>query len=59
MTIREAIEMIQAILKDRDTYEGGLGNDALRLGIEALRAILKVRHYPWPEEVLKLPGEKG
>lgn len=57
MTIDEAIDMIASILKDREPYEGGLGNDALNLGIEALKAVAKMRHYPFPDEILQLPGE--
>lgn len=30
---------------------------ALKLGVEALKAIAKMRHYPFPDEILKLPGE--
>jgi len=31
--------------------------DALKLGIEALKAVEKMRHYPFPDEILHLPGE--
>lgn len=31
--------------------------EAMKLGIEALKAIKKMRHFPFPEEILQLPGE--
>ena len=43
MTIDQAISMLSSILKDRHPYEGGSGNDAIRLGIEALKRIKTLR----------------
>ena len=47
MTINEAISMLRSILKDRDKqpFDGGSGNDALKLGIEALKYKKWVRDH--------------
>lgn len=57
MTIDEAIKILKEHIdlcdpiKEADTYK------ALQLGIEALKAVAKLRHYPFPDEILKLPSE--
>ena len=57
MKIEKAIEILQNELNHgfRCGYEDL--NDAQKLGIEALECILKIRHHPFPDEVLQLPGE--
>ena len=57
MKLEEAIEMSEAILRDRQRYGECPGSDAIQLGIEALKRhrderLLAVWYFPRP-----LPGE--
>jgi len=57
MTIDKAIECNTEFLeplehtKDTDTYK------ALAMANEALKTIKEMRHYPFPDGVVQLPGE--
>lgn len=60
MKIDKAIELLEIAQggflagdETRDFYT------ALDLGIEALKCVRKIRHHPFPDEVLLLPGEDG
>lgn len=57
MTIDEAIMMLSAILRDREEYTGSMGNDAIELGIEALKRVQNERLLPTYHYTNKLPGE--
>lgn len=57
MTLNEAIEMLNSILKDRRSFGGGYGDDAIKLGIEALRIIQLGRQGKFIDIRLPLPGE--
>lgn len=57
MTIDEAIEVLGLILKDREPYTGSLGNDAIKLGIEALKVIKDMRIAYGFYHLSKLEGE--
>jgi len=57
MTIEKAIEIkrqYQYILQDASLPEL---IEADNLSIESLKAVQKLRHYPFPDEILLLPGE--
>jgi len=57
MTIDKAIEILNRLelpIKTAEEYDAHL---AVRLGVEALKAIAKLRHYPFPDEILCLPSE--
>ena len=57
MTADKAIEYLDYILKQHPLAEHGDFGQAVKLGIEALKAVAKMRHYPFPDEILQLPGE--
>ncbi len=57
MKIKEAIEILELYYREVNIDPPLHFNDALKLGIEALKVISKIRHYPFPEEILELPGE--
>jgi len=57
MTIDEAIAMLEAILRDREDYRDGMGNDAIKLSIEALKRFQEGRPKCFISTVLLLPGE--
>jgi len=57
MKIEEAIEIKRRQKEGYTTYSSEVIEEADRLGIEALEAIKKMRQYPFPEEILKLPSE--
>ena len=57
MKIEKAIEILTSEL----SLVRGIGTqsriDAIKLGIEALKCVKEIRHHPFPESVLQLPGE--
>ncbi|MBA7580033.1 hypothetical protein ES708_21919 [subsurface metagenome] len=57
MTIDEAIQMLAALSKDTNAKKMPTITASIKLGIEALKAVAKMRHYPFPDEILQLPGE--
>ena len=57
MKIDKAINILDRYQVEGEAPCGGALDDALKLGIEALKVIKKIRHYPFPDEILKLPGE--
>jgi hypothetical protein len=57
MTLDKAIEYLDYILKQHPHIESADFGNAIKLGIEALKAVAKMRHYPFPDEILQLPGE--
>jgi hypothetical protein len=57
MTINEAISMLGSILEDRKPYEGGSGNCAIKLGIEALKRVRAQRKDKAETYLAFLPGE--
>ena len=57
MTIDEAIKMLESILEDRKEYERGMGNNALLLGIEALKYYKEQRKKRGATKTMWLPGE--
>jgi len=57
VNISEAIDclnVLQGIVYGEMTYE----QKALQLAIEALKTIKELRHYPFPDGVIQLPGEE-
>lgn len=57
MTINEAIEILSTLSRGRYTGEVKKARDAEKLGIEALICVRTIRHHPFPDTVLQLPGE--
>ena len=57
MKLEKAIELLQQDLDEPGSVDYDDRATAQELGIEAMKAILKLRHFPFPEELLKLPGE--
>jgi len=57
MTINKAIELLQLNLAAPGSVPIEDLNEAQKLGIEALKTILALRHYPFPDGVMQLPGE--
>jgi len=57
MTIDEAIEILQRDIDEHYCLEGKSVDEAHRLGIEALKTIKEMRHYPFPDGIIKLPSE--
>lgn len=57
MKLEKAIEILRDHVdwcdpvKEKDTY------DALKLGIEAGKCVLAIRHHPFPDSLIQLPGE--
>ena len=58
MKLEKAIEILKADLLRPSSVDKLDFQDAEQLGIEALKAVQKMRHYPFPDEILKLPGEE-
>ena len=57
MKLDKAIEILQEHIEwCKEAHEADICS-ATRLGIEALKAIKAMRHYPFPDEILQLPGE--
>ncbi|MBA7675387.1 hypothetical protein ES703_83620 [subsurface metagenome] len=57
MTLDEAQETITSIIHAHASARTPKAIRAMQLGIEALKAVQKLRHYPFPDEILHLPGE--
>ena len=57
MNIPKAIEILTGPTEKPICFHATDQHDALKLGIEALKAVNAMRHYPFPDEILKLPGE--
>ena len=57
MTAEEAKKVLKSRITQGRIIEGKDLWDACQLGIEALKVVLKIRHYPFPDGVLLLPGE--
>lgn len=57
MTIDEAIERLQSRLSGYPREDASENMDDMKLGIEALKCVKEIRHHPFPDTVLKLPGE--
>lgn len=57
MTIEQAIELLQLDLDDPGSIPIEGLNTAKALGIEALKTVHQIRHYPFPDSVILLPGE--
>jgi len=57
MTIEEAIGFNQALEKDLRAKGMTTFAEAQQLGIEALKCVKEIRHHPFPDTVLQLPGE--
>ncbi len=57
MTIPEAIDFLNA-LNGNVEGEPKANQRAIQLGIEALKVIVELRHYPFPDGVIQLPGEE-
>lgn len=57
MNLEKAIEILS--LSSNGTTPVTLADlqDAMKLGIEAMKCVKEIRHHPFPEEVLLLPGE--
>jgi len=57
MKLEKAIEILTRLERTLAPTMAASGTDAIRLGIEALQTIQLIRHYPFPDGILKLPGE--
>ncbi|MBA7590033.1 hypothetical protein ES708_32132 [subsurface metagenome] len=57
MKISKAIEVLTLLSPSNRILSDDDQLDAIKLGIEALEAIQKMRNYPFPDEILQLPGE--
>ena len=57
MTIDKAIDTLQEILADVDSQWETAGQESLKLGIEALKAVQKFQKMGSKIHPLRLPGE--
>ena len=57
MTIPKAIEMISSLLGETPEQLATPMQQALKLGIEALKVLIMFRSSPWTSRFYKLPGE--
>ena len=57
MRIEEAIEINNSILDGTYDHRDEDMEIALKLGIEALKTVREMRHYPFPDGIIQLPGE--
>ena len=57
MKLDEAIEIQETYIREKKLPALTKLEPAMKLGIEAMKAVEKMRHYPFPDEILKLPGE--
>lgn len=57
MTLEEAIETLRDLTEAIASPCGQKEIDALKLGIKALECVKEIRHHPFPDTVLQLPGE--
>lgn len=57
MTLDKAIEILTDILAHVEPGDPPEEHDAISLGSEALKAVRKMRVFPFPDEILHLPGE--
>ena len=57
MYLSKAIEIIDLNIRQRSPKMPPDVLAALKLLNEGGKAILKMRHYPFPDEILLLPGE--
>uniref|UniRef100_A0A6M3M090 Uncharacterized protein n=1 Tax=viral metagenome TaxID=1070528 RepID=A0A6M3M090_9ZZZZ len=57
MKLSKAIEILTHPPSIEDRLEPSAFMNAVKLGIEALEFVRKLRYFPFPDEVLQLPGE--
>lgn len=57
MKIEKAIEILEDGLRFVEPGDSPDKPDAVQLGIEALKVIKELRHYPFPDGIVQLPGE--
>ena len=57
MRLPDAIEKLKLAKKDYHPVVYKDYIDAFQLGIEALKVVLEIRHYPFPDGIVCLPGE--
>jgi len=57
MDLRTAIKVTRVLLRERKPYSGSVGNDALKLGIEALKRLDHYRKRNPDLFFALLPGE--
>jgi len=57
MKLEKAIEILTILEKTLAPTMAADGTDAIKLGVEALKTVLEMRHYPFPDGIIKLPGE--
>jgi len=57
MKLDKACEILDNILSRLSIQEEPDDRKAIELGREALKAVKKMRVYPFPDEILHLPGE--
>jgi len=57
MNLPAAIETLEDILTFVRPGDPPEEHEAIKLGIEALKCVKEIRHHPFPESVLQLPGE--
>lgn len=57
MTIDKAIEILKFESRRPFNFANHDRANALELGIEALKTVRDMRHYPFPDGIVELPGE--
>jgi len=57
MTIVEATRLNKDLIDQPEMKPYPEYCQSIKLGIEAMKAVQKLRHYPFPDEILLLPGE--
>jgi len=57
MKLPKAIEILYDLIGEGPQFSPDDRRDAVKLGIEALKTVRDMRHYPFPDGIVQLPGE--